>query len=121
MTERTIQDVARQIRDELPQLTGDAAGDVDRALGAALDGGGADDVFAVLVAHEATRARLDELLPPELAEGERGFSPLPGHAPAPAAALMYRCPLGDYDWPAFDEAEPVPRCPRHDVALVPAE
>jgi aspartate/methionine/tyrosine aminotransferase len=77
-----------------------------------------DQLIAVLAAREPTRARLDALLPDSLLSGERGLVPLPGYSPYPPDIEIYRCPLGDYEWPRFDLGETVPNCPAHDVPLV---
>jgi hypothetical protein len=121
MSDLTIRDVAERIRGELPGLLGPEAPDALRALDACLDHCDDDGVVALLARYERTRERMDELLPEQLAAGERGFSPLPGHTPEPPLGALYRCPLGDYEWPAFEAGEDVPECPQHHVPLVLAE
>jgi hypothetical protein len=119
MTEPTIRDVADQIRRELPDLMGSSAPAVEHDIDDRMRDGDEDGLFAVLVAHEPTRRRLDELLPQELEAGDRGgFSLLPGHSPEPSKPLVFACPMGDYEWLVFDVAEPVPPCPTHGSALV---
>ena len=118
MPEPTIRDVAEQIQAELPGLMGTEAADVGRELAAALDGEDEDEIFAVLTSREPTRERLDALLPEDLASGERGFDPLPGISSKPSEAVWFRCPEGDYEWPAFDVGESPPLCPHHQIPLV---
>jgi hypothetical protein len=127
MDGRTIRDVADAIHQELPTLLEpEEAGDAGARLSDLLERADAgedvdDELIAVLAAREETRARMDELLPEFLATGERGFEPLPGYSPEPAAVEMYRCPQGDYEWPLFEAGEPVPDCPVHGLPLVRIE
>jgi rubrerythrin len=120
-----MHDVARTIRKELHGLVpsdqaAQMAGRLDELLGG--ESPDADDrLLAFLAAHEATRARMDELLPDPLEEGERSFQPLPGHSPRPAQVQVYECPVCGYPWPVFEAGEPIPECPKDRVALVPAE
>jgi len=114
----TIRDIAERIRGELPGLLGAEAPPVAHELDSCLDRGDDDGLVAVLSRHERTRERLDALLPEQLAAGERGFSPLPGHTPKPLPGTVYRCPQGDYEWPMFEAGEDVPECPQHHIALV---
>jgi hypothetical protein len=121
VSELTIREVAEQIRGELPELLGADAPSVVRELDACLDRGDEDDLLALLTRHERTRERMDELLPEQLAAGERGFSQLPGHTPEPPPGTIYRCPRGDYEWPAFEVGEEIPECPQHHIPLILAE
>lgn len=118
MPDPTIREIAERIRDELSGLLGDEAPPVARELDSCLDLGDDDGLVAVLARHERTRERLDELLPEQLAGGERGFSPLPGHTPEPLPGEVYHCPQGDYEWLMFEAGEDVPECPQHHIALV---
>jgi hypothetical protein len=120
MSEPTIRQIAARIRGELNDLLGSDAASALVELDASLEEEDDDRVLAVLARREPTRERLDELLAGGLA-GERGFSPTPGIDGRPPDALIYRCPKGDYEWPAYQVGEVIPACPNHHIALALVE
>jgi hypothetical protein len=115
MSELTIRQIAARVREELDDLLGPDAPSALAELDASLEEDD-DRILAVLASREPTRERLDELLASGLA-GERGFAPPPGIDSRPPDVLIYRCPKGDYEWPAYQVGEVIPACPNHNVPL----
>ncbi len=125
----SILELARSIRPYLHELLpAPAAGDLDAELGSLLAGQAAersvpDVILERLRQHESTHVWASEFLanglPPDVADVEKGYSPLPGMG-APISPAKYACPFGDYTWYRRDIGQPVPRCATHDIALVPS-
>lgn len=78
-----------------------------------------DELYRLLAGHEATRRRMDELLPHAI--GWRGLEPTYSSG-TPVPKDRFVCPAGDLVWTVLgvDDPEPPPeRCPVHtDQALV---
>lgn len=125
-----LREVAKAIRPFLPELVGEQSVRLDREL-ATLLADPADDVpekiADLLRSNPSTHAWAAEALgdpllrPPQFQDRrERTFEPLPGVG-VPVPAVRYMCPVdGNYVWYRPDVATPVPACPDHSTALVPA-
>jgi hypothetical protein len=108
--------ISLELRDLLPADAGQVGAQLDALLARARAGDDVDDdLMLLLTRFESTRQRLDELLPE--ADAAKGYADLPGHG-EPIGALLYRCPRGDYEYPALEVGEPIPPCPVHHIALV---
>jgi hypothetical protein len=127
--------VAEAIRGELAALLGDDAPAVADALGLLLDecraapdagsrGRAEDGLYQLLAERDATRLRMDELLPRLVEErADPSYSGLLG-VPEPVAVDRWICERGDYAYPVLDVDDTPPRvCPNHGIPLVfvPAE
>jgi hypothetical protein len=123
-----ILEACRAIRPHLGELLGaDLAEAVDRELAGLLARAEAGEkvenaMLGLLTRHGATREWTAHYLRSQeagAADAERGYSPLPGTGSA-ISLDRYACPEGDYEWFREDVDDPIPRCPAHDISLVPA-
>lgn len=78
-----------------------------------------DELVIALTGSEPLRRRFDELLPSDDVDKDVGYEELPGHG-EPVDATYWVCPRGDYRYPVLEVGEPVPPCPTHHLALIPA-
>ncbi|MGH8905387.1 MAG: hypothetical protein ACRD0K_02430 [Egibacteraceae bacterium] len=130
--DRVLVEAARAVRYYLPGLVDDPAEaeEVDAALMTLLERDRAgedvlDELAELFQRHDGllewVAVFLETGLPPDLAPAdEKGISPLPG-AGSPVALDRFVCPVGgDYVRWRRNVGE-VLTCPRHGVALVPAD
>lgn len=125
-----IRHVACAVRPYLAELVGPSAERIDRELGELLNGGAGDEaILVVFEAHDELTAFYEAVMddapvyrPPkvravQLREGT-SFSPVPGD-PVPVPPDRFQCPAGDYIWFRPSVGVALPRCPTHDIPVVP--
>jgi hypothetical protein len=78
----------------------------------------ADQIEEVLKTNEITKNWLQSFLTDLATNQCKGFEPLAGN-PNYVAADKYICPYGDYRWSRRNVGQAIPRCPTHDVLLIP--
>ena len=124
-------DLAREIRPYLPMLLGDEASVTDGRLADLLQDANSgtnvdDQILQVINSHEATRVWANRFLGESSAGERRGvgsrsrYEALPGDA-EPIKAPKYQCPRGDYVWYRPFVGISIPRCPTHNLRLVPVD
>ncbi len=125
-TNEDVLEAARTIRPLLADLLEDEqqAQALDAQLARLLEQARAGEPVAnrildLLSKETATREWLRRFLKGEGQLTGKGFEPLPGPA-APVPAPKFVCPQGDYVWHRHSVGQPVPRCPTHNLPLVPA-
>jgi hypothetical protein len=129
-------EAARAVRPYLDDLVPDRAEFLDSQVGALLEREHADRAGAVAGLAELFSSEPDlrdwiaalladpQLRPPDVAQADepaatKSYQSLAGdQQPVPAA--RYACPRGERVWYRRSQGQPVPRCPEHDLAFVPA-
>lgn len=132
-TDEDLLEAARTIRGELPDLfPSDTAKVLDNRLAELLNQVPLDlrdlhyetiskiatQVEEFLNTHESTKTWLQSFLIDSSNDQRKSFEPLPGNA-SYVATDKYICPHGDYRWSRRSVGQPIPRCPTHDVLLIP--
>jgi hypothetical protein len=118
-------EAAKTIRPFLPKLLGENAEEMDRHLAELIARCQAGEhqenqIAELLASQDAAREWMAEFLKSDgRQETTRSYAPLPGIGSV--RAPKYICPEGDYIWYRLYSSDPIPRCPTHQIPLVPAE
>jgi hypothetical protein len=132
-TDQDLLEAARTIRSELPDLLdSETAQSLDDRLAKLLNQVPLDlrdlhyETISAIVTQveeslktpESTKTWLKSFLIDSSNHQRQSFEPLPGNA-SYVATDKYICPHGDYRWSRRSIGQPIPRCPTHNVLLIP--
>lgn len=132
-TDEDLFEAARTIRSELPDLLApETAKSLDNRLAELLNqvpfdlrdlhyetiSAIATQIEEYLNTHESTKTWLQSFLIDSSNNQRKSFEALPGNA-SYVATDKYICPHGDYRWSRRSVGQPIPRCPTHNLSLIP--